>query len=196
MAVKLKTLKIPTYNVNILERKEYLKVNELFGLLKHKQPTRILTGNIKGYQIKLLNWSVYSNNYIKNNNVCKCAICGAKAKYTAIVKMLDGNDYTFRFFTIKNGIETMFNIDHIIPKSKGGSDKVDNLQVTCVDCNERKSNKVTKVNNVSKSISNKNNVAQQCSITSKPTMFQNNIYKIKNVGPGIVWNCSLEYVSL
>ncbi|MCT7958854.1 RNA-guided endonuclease IscB [Laspinema palackyanum] len=35
-----------------------------------------------------------------------------------------------------------FNIDHFYPKSKGGSDKVSNLVLSCVDCNQAKSNKL------------------------------------------------------
>ncbi|MBE9228559.1 RRXRR domain-containing protein [Phormidium sp. LEGE 05292] len=34
-----------------------------------------------------------------------------------------------------------FNLDHFHPKSKGGSDKVSNLVLSCVDCNQAKSNK-------------------------------------------------------
>jgi hypothetical protein len=32
--------------------------------------------------------------------------------------------------------------DHIIPVSKGGSDEVQNVRVTCLDCNRKKSNKI------------------------------------------------------
>jgi len=33
-------------------------------------------------------------------------------------------------------------IDHVFPKSKGGSDHLGNLQVLCASCNVRKNNKI------------------------------------------------------
>ncbi len=38
--------------------------------------------------------------------------------------------------------ETALNLDHFHPKSRGGSDKVSNLVLSCVDCNQAKSNKL------------------------------------------------------
>lgn len=34
-----------------------------------------------------------------------------------------------------------FDVDHILPKSKGGTDRVENLQIMCRSCNRKKSDK-------------------------------------------------------
>jgi 5-methylcytosine-specific restriction endonuclease McrA len=39
---------------------------------------------------------------------------------------------------------TPLQIDHIEPKSQGGSDRVDNLTLACVSCNQKKSNRTVK----------------------------------------------------
>jgi 5-methylcytosine-specific restriction enzyme A len=42
----------------------------------------------------------------------------------------------------EDGKETMMTIDHIIPKSKGGGNKISNLQTMCYDCNFAKGNTI------------------------------------------------------
>lgn len=43
---------------------------------------------------------------------------------------------------MKCGSFTGLGVDHIIPKSKGGGDGIDNLQVLCRVCNGKKGNKI------------------------------------------------------
>ena len=44
----------------------------------------------------------------------------------------------------KHLLDNEIEFDHIIPYSKGGSTEENNIQVTCLDCNRRKSSKIPK----------------------------------------------------
>src|SRR2546430_12155670 len=37
--------------------------------------------------------------------------------------------------------DTAFQVEHIVPEGRGGSDRVDNLTLACAPCNQRKGNK-------------------------------------------------------
>jgi len=69
----------------------------------------------------------------------KCVFCGAEAKHCFLC--VDEADYlSVQFFSAKGII---FDVDHIIPKSKGGLNDMLNLQLSCKKCNSKKSNKVS-----------------------------------------------------
>lgn len=61
--------------------------------------------------------AVYNKSKTHNDEYC-CALCGKKSPYKVI-----------------------FQIDHIIPMSRGGNTTIDNLQLLCRKCNLRKSDK-------------------------------------------------------
>lgn len=76
-----------------------------------------------------------------------CVCCGTKASYFALEfrKGKKFNDKTphFNMYGInKNGNEVLMTKDHIIPKSKGGPDHIDNMQTMCTHCNRKKGNKL------------------------------------------------------
>lgn len=64
----------------------------------------------------------------------ECNYCNAKPRYA---------EYTANF-----GLRMMVNefnsmtIDHIIPKSNGGSNSADNYQILCFKCNHKKGNRL------------------------------------------------------
>jgi 5-methylcytosine-specific restriction endonuclease McrA len=74
---------------------------------------------------------------------CVCIKCGLVGWYFSLEK--HGNDTTgkfhFNLYGVKDGKPVMMTKDHIVPKSKGGSDRLENLQPMCVDCNSKKADK-------------------------------------------------------
>lgn len=70
-----------------------------------------------------------------------CACCGMKALF--FVRYVDEskNKCKHVFGRDKEKKLIMFNIDHIVPSSLGGSNDSRNLQITCEPCNTKKSSK-------------------------------------------------------
>jgi 5-methylcytosine-specific restriction endonuclease McrA len=69
-----------------------------------------------------------------------CVLCGMKPNLWRLErqKLESGNPHLNLYFQSKYGRSVLFNKDHRVPKSRGGSDKISNLQTTCVICNEEK----------------------------------------------------------
>ena len=49
--------------------------------------------------------------------------------------------FHLNLYGINNGEEVMMTKDHIVPKSKGGSNGLKNMQTMCTVCNEIKGNR-------------------------------------------------------
>lgn len=71
----------------------------------------------------------------------KCVCCGIEGKYFAKEKVSCDKSYHLNLYAIdENGKEVLMTKDHILPKSKGGQDHIDNYQTMCVNCNVAKGN--------------------------------------------------------
>lgn len=74
-----------------------------------------------------------------------CVCCGLKGKYFWLEqnKYQQGMTYHFNLYGIDDdGNEVQLTKDHIIPKSKGGKNYVDNYQTMCDRCNMNKADKI------------------------------------------------------
>jgi len=84
----------------------------------------------------------------------KCIACGLEGNFFALErhpnKQINASDRPhFNLYGFNDdGEEVLITKDHIIPRSKGGSDKLENLQTMCYSCNWLKSDgKIEQGNN-------------------------------------------------
>ena len=92
--------------------------------------------------------------FLEKGTVCKK--CGLKGTFFALEKHRSEGEvdtkkstwstsdkYHFNLYGIaKNGDQVMLTKDHIIPRSKGGKNNLNNYQTLCIKCNSKKSDSV------------------------------------------------------
>jgi len=70
-----------------------------------------------------------------------CPGCGATVTHLELTK-LHNKDKPYAkivpYGIRKDGTKVMMNCDHIVPQFRGGNHRHDNLQMMCVDCNQKK----------------------------------------------------------
>lgn len=127
--------------------KEVISIDEVFNQLPI--PNSHFFGNIKEIKIGKSFIKVDIKRLIRllcfKYKGIKCVHCGIEGKY--FVKEKRMGEIKFHHLNLyginKNGKEILINIDHIVPKSKGGYDSLDNYQTMCEPCNLLKSNKLS-----------------------------------------------------
>lgn len=82
---------------------------------------------------------------ISGKNEIRCPLCGTKASHFRLVQDIAQPNavnyylHLYGFYKTKNKTVYMpFNIDHILPRSKGGWNIISNFQATCHTCNIKK----------------------------------------------------------
>jgi 5-methylcytosine-specific restriction endonuclease McrA len=79
----------------------------------------------------------------------KCVTCGIEGKYFALEQHTNKNGkespnaWHFNLYALNEANEeVLMTRDHIVPKSRGGPDTLDNSQTMCALCNNKKGNNV------------------------------------------------------
>jgi hypothetical protein len=71
----------------------------------------------------------------------QCVNCKIKGEFFAMEKSGRSKRYHLNLYGRRNNTEVLMTKDHILPKSKGGLDQLENFQTMCVYCNSKKGNK-------------------------------------------------------
>ena len=76
-------------------------------------------------------------------NGIKCVHCGKECSYMALERFYDQDIYHLNAYAKSDsGKEVLMTKDHIVPKSRGGRNCINNYQTMCVNCNTKKADKL------------------------------------------------------
>lgn len=121
----------------VIEDKKY-SINEVFEMIGEET----LTGNNDGHKCKSdiivdgFNVHTKSLRYMTfYQKGVKCVCCGKEGTH---FKLCGEESSNRRHFNLYADDGTLMTKDHIIPASKGGPDKVENMQTMCTVCNVAK----------------------------------------------------------
>lgn len=120
-----------------LERKGTYSIQEVYSAIKDHmfdQPGKAYV-QLDGDEIKA-NSQRYQTFFTKGT---KCVCCGIEGKYFAKECSPGDGHYHLNLYALdENGEEVLMTKDHIIPRSRGGANKLFNYQPMCVICNVNK----------------------------------------------------------
>jgi len=76
-----------------------------------------------------------------NNHTC--IMCGIEGSFFALESNNESEGYHFNLYALDSlGNEILMTKDHIIPKSHGGKNRIDNYQTMCTKCNSLKGDQI------------------------------------------------------
>lgn len=80
----------------------------------------------------------------------KCICCGLEGQYFRKTAAINNNriSYHVDMYAIYNGNEILFTKDHLLPKSQGGHNSLNNYATCCVECNRLKGNSLLSWDNL------------------------------------------------
>lgn len=120
-------------------------IDEVFNLLGEdtlKETGKLIKSDsieFNGYQIYKDSWR-YRTFYQKG---LRCACCGRIGTYFKL--KADSKNIERAHFNLFSEDGTLMTKDHIIPRSKGGPDCIENFQTMCEECNKKKRDTMPKI---------------------------------------------------
>lgn len=124
----------------IIEQKRY-EVKDVFNLIGEEYLNRnndsgqsssdIIVDGFNVHPISLRYMTFYQKGI-------KCVCCGKEGTH---FKLCGDDRLNRRHFNLYADDGTLMTKDHVLPKSKGGLDRVSNMQTMCTDCNREKGSK-------------------------------------------------------
>ena len=67
---------------------------------------------------------------------CRCAKCGLEGEYFVKEKKESSSKaFKLQLYGVRDEKPVLMTVDHIIPRAKGGENKIYNMQPMCVKCN-------------------------------------------------------------
>jgi 5-methylcytosine-specific restriction endonuclease McrA len=119
-----------TLKHNGLTRLKVFSIEEIFDWIKKNPKNKYM--EYETYKIKMDRIRIFRKKGII------CVKCGVKGEFFALEEDKGGGIH-MDLYGIIDTDEVSITIDHIIPKSKGGVNKIINYQTMCKMCNEIKS---------------------------------------------------------
>lgn len=128
--------------MKVRDRSSYLERKD-----KRYSPNEVLSAIPELWEDQYINFdgediSMISLRYRTFLKSLECVSCSIKGEYFIMERNLGSTGrFHFNLFAVDECMnEIIMTKDHIIPKSKGGSDDLDNLETMCYICNEHKGN--------------------------------------------------------
>lgn len=148
-----------------MKRIKVFTIEDAEAIIKEKSISSPCNNHIETHQesVVIEGFDVYPRSlryktFIEKGYTCVC--CGRKGAYYALEcnEKLNPNRAHFNLYSEDDVLMTK---DHILPKSKGGKDCIDNMQTMCVICNKQKGNRIPDdydgeiIENVAKPVNNR-----------------------------------------
>lgn len=136
--------KLRNIRFHSLSSKGYIRVNVQY-------PISFVLAHVGAYSLTFFGHKVRMNSLRYQNfkeHGVECVRCGLRGRYFCLEKHglhanCEGNTWHFNLYALnQDGHEVLMTKDHIIPKSAGGSNNIDNLQPMCYKCNGRKADNI------------------------------------------------------